>query len=164
MELHEEGLGRTGGIWSSVFAGSFLFLAIEVTFGMLAAAIFPAANRAGALGAGPGIWMIILSIIALYFGAKAASHLSGEPRRLNGMYYGLVTFGLSIFASVLIVTMITGNTAKAGLLPGMVSANPVWLFITLILGGIAAGIGGALGVPAVKRTVAEERAVLRPAA
>jgi hypothetical protein len=165
MDLHEEGLSRTGIIWSSVFAGSFVFLAIEVTFGMLAAAIFPTANRAGVLGAGPGIWMIILSIIALYFGAKVASHLSGEARKLNGVYCGLVTFGLSIFASVLIATMIVGNMANAGLLLGMVTANAMWLFITLLLGGIAAGIGGALGVPeAVKRPVAEGRATLRPVA
>jgi hypothetical protein len=70
--------------------------------------------------------MIILSIIALYFGAKAASHLAGETRKLNGMYYGLVMFGLSIFASVLIATMIAGNTANAGLLLGMVSAKALW--------------------------------------
>jgi hypothetical protein len=165
MDLHEGGLSRTGITWSSVFAGSFVFLAIEVTFGMLAAAIFPGANRAGVLGAGPGIWMIILSIIALYFGAKAASYLSGEAGKLNGMYYGLITFGLSIFASLLIATMIVGNTASAGLLLGMVTANAAWLFITLILGGIAAGIGGALGVPEVrKRPGAEERASLRPVA
>jgi hypothetical protein len=165
MNLHEESLTRTGVVWSSVFAGSFVFLAIEATFGTLAAAIFPAGHRAGALGPGAGIWMIILSIIALYFGAKAASHLSGEARKLNGMYYGLVTFGLSIFASVLIGAMMVGNTANAGALLGMVTANAVWLFITLILGGIAAGIGGALGVPeAVKSPVAEEHATLRPAA
>jgi hypothetical protein len=165
MNLREEDLSRTGVSWSSVFAGSFVFLAIEATFGMLAAAIFPARYGAGALGPGPGIWMIILSIIALYFGANAASHLSGEARKLNGMYYGLVTFGLSIFASVLIGTMMAGNAANAGALPGMVTANAGWLFVTLILGGIAAGIGGALGVSeAVKSPVAEEHATLRPAA
>jgi hypothetical protein len=165
MDLREEGLSRTGVIWSSVFAGSFVFLAIEVTFGMLAAAIFPATNRAGALGAGPGIWMIILSIIALYFGAQATTYLSNEARKLNGMYYGLVTFGLSIFASLLVATMIVGDTAIAGLLLGMVTANAAWLFITLILGGIAAGIGGAHGVhEARKRPVTEERATLRPVA
>jgi hypothetical protein len=166
MDLREEGLSKTGMIWSSVFAGSFVFLAVEVTFGMLAAAIFPGtANRTGVLGAGPGIWMIILSIIALYVGAKAASYLSGEVRKLNGMYYGLVTFGLSIFATVLIATMVAGNTANAGLLLGMVTANAAWLFVTLILGGIAAGIGGALGVlEPVKRPVTEERTTLRPVA
>jgi hypothetical protein len=164
MDIHEEGLTRTGVIWSSVFAGTFVFLAIEATFGMLAAAIFPAEHRIGVLGPGPGIWMIILSIIALYFGAKAATHLSGEVRKLNGMYYGLITFGLAIFASILIAAMVAGN-ANAGALLDIVTANSVWLFITLILGGIAAGIGGALGVPeAAKNRAPQEHAMLRPAA
>jgi hypothetical protein len=131
----------------------------------LAAAIFASGPRAVTLGAGAGIWMIILSIIALYFGAKAAGHLSGEIRKLNGMYYGLVTFGLSIFASILIASIIAGNASSAGVLSGMVTANSVWLFIALILGGIAAGIGGALGVPETsKSTTVTEHATLRPAA
>jgi len=165
MDLHEIRSKKTGVIWSSVFAGTFLFLAIEATVGLLGAAILPAAPRASALGAGAGIWMIILSIIALYFGARAASHLSGEARKLDGMYYGLVTFGLSIFACILIGAMIMGNTANAGTLLAIVTPNAGWLFVTLILSGIAAGIGGTLGVPeAVKMPVADERTTLRPAA
>jgi hypothetical protein len=166
MELRVENPRRTGASWSSIFAGTFVFLAIETTFGLLAAAIFPGTHAAGALGVGPGIWMIILSIIALYFGAKAASHLSGEARKLNGMYYGLVTFGMSIFSSVLVATMIAGNTANAAAtLLGMVNANAGWLFVTLILGGIAAGIGGAFGVPEPAKTaVAGEHVSMRPAA
>lgn len=55
--------------------------------------------------------MIILSIIALYFGGKTAARFSGQEHRLNGMYYGLVTFGLSVFSGILIATMAAGNTA-----------------------------------------------------
>lgn len=145
--FREESVQRTGMRWSAVFAGTFVFLAIEATFGALAVALFRPAPTAGTLGAGPGVWMIVLSIIALYFGARAAAHLSGELRRLEGMYYGLVTFGLAIFASVLMAVMIAGNTANAAALPAMIGADAAWLFITLILSGIAAGIGGALGVP-----------------
>jgi hypothetical protein len=148
MELHTENQTRTGASWSSIFAGTFVFLDIETTFGLLAAAIFPSMRAAGTLGVGPGIWMIILSIIALYFGAKTAGHLSGETRRLDGIYYGLVTFGMSIFASLLIASMIAGNTATAETtLPKILTANAAWLFVTFILGGISAGIGGSYGVP-----------------
>jgi hypothetical protein len=166
MESRVENTIKAGVGWASIFAGTFVFLAIETTFGLLAAAIFPATHAAGALAAGPGIWMIVLSIIALYFGAKAASHLSGEARKLNGMYYGLVTFGMAIFSSVLIATMMAGNTASAAVtLSAMVAANAAWLFVTLILGGIAAGIGGALGVPEPATTsVAGEHVSMRPAA
>lgn len=154
--------------WSSIFAGTFVFLAIEITFSMLAAVIFAPLHADSGLGAGPGIWMIILSIIALYFGAKAATHLSGETRKLNGMYYGLTTFGLSIFASIVIAAMTSGNAIPSTQIGHsaltVVAANTVWLFISLILGGVAGGIGGALGIPkSVSAPAGTERASLRPA-
>jgi hypothetical protein len=157
--------------WSSVFAGTFVFLAIEATFGLLAWAIFGSISAAQGLSAGAGIWMIILSIIALYFGAKAAAHLSDVDRKLNGMYYGLVTFGLSIFSTILIATMVAGSTGSTSrTLLGLGAANAVWLFATLILGGIAAGIGGAHAASATEigratpRPAAQERTTLHPAA
>ena len=165
MELHLENPGRAGASWSSIFAGTFVFLAIETTFGLLGAAVFPGVHTGGTLGAGPGIWMIILSIIALYFGAKAAGHLSGELRRLNGMYYGLVTFGLSIVACVVIAALIVGNSPNAGSASlTMLDANAAWLFVTLILGGIAAGIGGAQAIPAKAVPVVQPPVTMRPAA
>jgi hypothetical protein len=163
MELRAETSSRTDLSWSAIFAGTFVFLAIEATFATLAAAIFPAAPVDRALSAGPGIWMIVLSVIALYFGAKTAGHLSGEARKLSGMYYGLVTFGLSIFSTVLIATMFAGNmTNAASTTLGLISANAVWLFISLILGGIAAGIGGVLGIAEkAQAPAADEHAALR---
>lgn len=157
--FREESVRRTGMSWSAVFAGTFVFLSIEATFGALAVALFQSGPTARTLGAGTGVWMIVLSIIALYFGARAAAHLSGEFRRLDGMYYGLVTFGLSILASMLMAVMIVGNTtANAAALPAMIGANALWLFVTLILSGIAAGIGGALGVPDKARGAAVQEA------
>jgi hypothetical protein len=166
MELRTEIQRRAGASWSSIFAGTFVFLAIETTFGLLAEAILPSMPPTETLGVGAGIWMIILSIIALYFGAQTAGHLSGAARRLDGMYYGLVTFGLSIFACLLIATMIVGNTATAEtMLPRILSVNAGWLFVTFILGGIAAGIGGAYGVPGTQKLSAVEEPVnMRPAA
>ena len=167
MELvAEDRVRRMGMSWSAVFAGAFVFLAIEATFTALAAAIFPSQVTTGMMGAGPGIWMIILSIISLYFGARAAAYLSGELRRLNGMYYGLVTFGLSIFASLLMAGMIAGSMANAAALPGMIMANAAWLFVMMILGGIAAGIGGAYGIAekALSTPVREAPTTMRPAA
>jgi hypothetical protein len=166
MELHVENPRRAGASWSSIFAGTFVFLAIETTFGLLGAAVFPGMHVGGGLGVGPGIWMIILSIIALFFGAKAAGHLSGEVRRLNGMYYGLVTFGLSIVACVVIAALVAGNTPNAGSASlAMLDANAGWLFVTMILGGIAAGIGGAQRVPIrTELAVAQPPVSMRPAA
>jgi len=149
--------------WSSVFAGTFVFLAIEATFGLLATAIFAPAHLT--LSVGPGIWMIVLSIIALYCGAKAAVQLSGETHKLNGMYYGLVTFGLSIFSGILIASMVAGNALGGQKLLAVGAANAGWLFVTLLLGGIAAGIAGSANVSEAAQPVSiEERSSLRPAA
>ena len=51
--------------WPAIFAGTFVFLAIEVTFGVLGTAVFAsAANPASThpvtgMSAGIGIWLVI---------------------------------------------------------------------------------------------------------
>jgi hypothetical protein len=144
--------------WSAIFAGTFVFLAVEATFGLLGLAIFAnASNPAAAhpvtgMSAGIGIWTVILTIIALYCGGRAAGHLSGVTDKLNGMYHGLVTFGLSIFATVLITAMILGT--NPGTVSSAVNAAPstigdvlttagYWLFVALLLGGLSAILGGS---------------------
>lgn len=148
--------------WGSIFAGTFVFLAIEVTFGLLGAAIFASAsspNQAtpvnGGVTWGFGIWMVILSIIACYFGAKTAGRLSGAIDSNRGMYQGLVTFGLDIFAAILIVALSLGSTVRngsanlsnysAGTVADIVAKGGYWLFVALVLSMIAAAIGGAHG-------------------
>lgn len=156
---------RAGVSWSSVFAGTFVFLAIETTFGMLASAIFPSTSAGSSLNVGPGIWIIVLSIIALYFGAKTAAHFSSEARRLNAMYYGLITFGLSVFSLILIVCMVVGSAGNSARVLDGLAANAGWLFVSLLLGGIAAAIGGAFSVSRRPVLAANpERVTLQPAA
>jgi hypothetical protein len=147
--------------WSGIFAGTFLFLAIEATFGILGVAIFASitnprsSNPVGpAISAGAGIWMVVLSIIALYFAGKLASKLSGAPTRNLGMYAGLVTFGMCIFTSFLITALTLGSTVAGA--TGVGYASPVriadilmtggyWLFVALVLAMIAAASGGIHG-------------------
>ncbi len=167
--------------WSSIFAGTFVFLAIELTFGVLGMAIFAgaanprAANPVGGMSVGIGIWMIVLSIIALYFAGRAAGHLSGALRRLAGFYHGLVTFGLSCFAAILIASMALSSTAGPNVNAGNpalysatslldVAAKGGWiLWLALLLGGITCCIGGANAVPPQVRA-AEQRPEIRTAA
>jgi len=148
--------------WPAIFAGTFVFLAIEVTFGVLGTAIFAsAANPSSAhpvtgMSAGIGIWLVILSIIALYFAGRAASSLSGSADSHTGMYHGLVTFGMSVFTSILVTAMILGSTtvaqassaAAAGpaTVGDMVATSGYWLFVALLLGMIAAAMGGSQAV------------------
>ena len=132
--------------WGAIFAGTFVFLAIEATFGALALALFGANS-----GVAIKVWMTILSIIALYFGGRTAGRLSGVTGKNLGMYHGLVTFGLSIFATLLIGAMVLGNgdgaTATLGTtrmaLSDVISSSSWALFVALLLGGIGAGLGGA---------------------
>lgn len=167
--------------WTGIFAGTFLFLAIEATFGILGVAIFASATNPNAanpvgvgISAGLGIWMVVLSIIALYFAGKLASKLSGAFTRNLGMYAGLVTFGMCIFTAVLITALALGATVSGS--TGIANAGPVrvadiittggyWLFIALVLGMISAASGGIHGsmsgglrvTSTTTRTVPDER-------
>lgn len=147
--------------WTGIFAGTFLFLAIETTFGVLGAAIFGSAtnpaspNRIGpGAGAGIGIWTVILSIIALYFAGKLAGRLTGATTRNMGMYAGLVTFGMSVFSIVLVsaLTLMGTATSSTGIatpnpyrLNDMLTTGGYWLFLALVLAMISAAIGGMQG-------------------
>jgi hypothetical protein len=148
------GYGRS--FWSGVFAGTFVFLAIEATFGMLGAAIF--ADAASPVGF--TIWMVILSIIALYFAGRTSAHLSNADTRNTGLYQGLVTFGMSAFATVLslgivLSSTVAGTATAAGTLNRWdivsVAGKGGWgIFLALFLGMLAAMIGSthAIAKPA----------------
>lgn len=147
--------------WTGIFAGTFLFLAIETTFGVLGAAIFGsatnpvAANPVGpGVSAGLGIWMVILSIIALYCGGKLAGRLTGATTRNMGMYAGLVTFGMSVFSAILITAFtlmgtVGGTTGIAAVSPyrldSIVTTGGYWLFVALVLAMLSAAMGGIHG-------------------
>jgi hypothetical protein len=147
--------------WSGIFAGTFLFLAIEATFGILGVAIFASAtnphsqNPVGpGISVGVGIWMVVLSIIALYFSGKLASRLSGATDRNLGMYVGLVTYGMCIFSSILVTAFVlsstvAGSTAIAYASPtrmvDMLVTGGYWLFAALVLAMIAGASGGIHG-------------------
>lgn len=145
--------------WPAIFAGTFVFLAIEVTFGVLGTAIFAsAANPASAhpvtgMSAGIGLWLVILTIIAMYCGGRAAVALSEIRDRHVGMYHGLTTFGISVFTSIVVAALTLGSTTVApastagavgpATVAGVVSTAGYWLFVALLLGMIAAGMGGS---------------------
>jgi hypothetical protein len=167
--------------WTGVFAGTFLFLAIEATFGILGVAIFGSAtNPASAnpvgpgVSAGVGIWMVVLSIIALYFAGKLAGRLTGASTRNMGMYAGLVTFGMSIFSAIFTTALILGSTVSGASeisavspyrLDSILTTGGYWLFIALVLAMISAAMGGIHGATSsglritstTTRTTPEER-------
>lgn len=153
--------------WPGIFSGTFLFLAIEATFGMLGVAIFVsavshAANPANrGIGIGAGIWTVVLSIIAFYFAGKLASTYSATTTRNAGMYAGLVTYGMSVFTTLLIGAFMVGNPVTPGVsgyplnVLDFIVAGGYWLFAAMFLGMIAAASGGIHGAmtSGLRRTV-----------
>ncbi len=145
--------GRSLVAWPAIFAGTFVFLAIEVTFGILGTAIF---SPSGKWSGGAGVWLIVLSIIAMYFGALAAGHLGAANSTRNGVYHGLATFGVSIFAAIVIAALMTtfsgSGAAAARQQPPMTIIDAInttgwWLFGALGGAFIACLVGGANSVP-----------------
>jgi hypothetical protein len=150
--------------WSAIFAGTFVFLAIEATFGVLGTAIFAGAANPNAaqpvtgMSAGIGIWMLVLSIISLYVAGRTAGHFSGSTARNEAWYYGLATFGLCIFTLILVTAMTMGAAvtpttagkvaaAAPSTVGSIIATGGFWLWITMLLGGLAAmwGSSNAIG-------------------
>lgn len=169
--------------WAGIFAGTFVYLAIESTFGLLGTAIFSTASGSGAaapatagMSTGLQIWMVVLSIIAMYFAGKTSSKLlRGNADRNLGMYHGFVTFGLSIVSTILLVALasvgstvvytgaVAGTRAAAMNTIGLISSSGEWwLFVAFVLSMIAAASGGMHGVRSAElagnKTVTTKRA------
>lgn len=148
--------------WSGIFAGTFMFLAIETTFGVLGTAVFAssanphAANPVGAgISWGAGVWAVVLSIISMYFAGRVASNFSGAITRHTGMRAGLVTFGMCIFTTVLVASIALGSTvggttgiSNAGptRVAGLLATGGYWVFVALVLSMISSAVGGMQGV------------------
>jgi hypothetical protein len=166
--MAEESMFRKERIsWPAIFAGTFIALGIEATFGLLGVAVLHPSLFLGRLGPAAGIWLVVLSVIALYVGAQAARRLSGTTDRIAGAYHGLATFGLSVFAALLVALLLAGSAATAVLtgLSNMVSAGSGWwLFLTLGLSGLAAITGGLSGEPVKAPVTVERPSDLRSAA
>ena len=133
--------------WSGIFAGTFLYLAIEATFGVLALAIFGLGLEATSMSVGAGIWLVVLTGIAMYFAGRLASRLMGASTRSMGMRAGLVTYGMSIFASILVIGLTLGSsTAEPVSVASLLSITGYWTFVTMIVAMFTSAIGGAQGM------------------
>ena len=146
--------------WGAIWAGVFTFVAIWSVFGLLGMAIFAsaanpqAAEPVSGMGVGIGIWAIVLTIIAMYVAGMETGRLAGVTNRHDGMIHGMIMFGLSVVAT-LVITVMGGNTLSGGTGVQATSHNPYllnvfaglgWIgFISLFLGWLAAMFGAAAG-------------------
>ncbi len=146
--------------WSAIWAGVFSFIAIWSVFGLLGMAIFASSANPSAqepvtgLNVGMAIWGIVLTIIAMYVAGRITGGLASPTTRHVGVNHGMVMFGLSVAATLVILalagTAVSGvagmNGAAHGTYLSGVSAGLGWTgFISLFLGWLAAMGGAATG-------------------
>jgi hypothetical protein len=137
--------------WGAIWAGVFIFAAIWSVFGLLGMAIFSSAansatgNPASGTNVGLGIWAIILSIIAMYVAGYQTGRLANVSDRNDRLIHGMIMFGLSVAAIVVV-------SAMGGYVSSSASANNVYgyhgstgagweTFLAFFLGWLAAMIG-----------------------
>jgi hypothetical protein len=169
--------GRTD--WGAIWAGVFTFIAVWSVFGLLGEAIFAsaanakAANPVTGMSIGMGIWAIVLTIIAMYVAGRETGRLAGVTNRHDGLIHGMVMFGLSVAATIVVAvlagTSLTGGTGVSGTVhnPYLLSVFADlgwWGFFSLLLGWLAA-MGGASQGAALRSEVAPRNVRdIRPAA
>jgi hypothetical protein len=169
--------GRTD--WGAIWAGAFTFAAIWSIFGVLGFAIFSSAastngqRAAGSLGVGMAIWAIVLTIIAMYVAGRETGHLAAVTNRHDGLVHGMIMFGLSVVAT-LVITLLGGMSLSGS--TGTVVTGPIsylmhvfsgmgWVgFLSLILGWLAAMGGASTGVTASVHSKSADVREMKPAA
>jgi hypothetical protein len=170
--------------WSAIWAGVFTFAAIWSVFGVLGLAIFASSANPNAtqpvsgMNVGMAIWAIVLTIIAMYVAGRVTGSLASVTTRNEGVRHGLVMFGLSVVAVIVLSAVggaalsggsgVTGS-AHSGYLLGAF-ADLGWAgFISLFLGWLAAMGGASAGshskeLPARSAVEPENVQRIRPAA
>ena len=135
--------------WGAVFAGVILGLSTLLLLSSLWAAIGYGANVPGV--ASNLAWFVAGSaVFAMLLGGFFAGWLSGIPAGKPGLFNGLAVWGL-----ILIGSIVLGAPGALGAFsidpslnvnPNQIGSATLWApFLTLLVGAIAAGIGGLIG-------------------
>lgn len=153
--------------WAAVWGGYLIAFALQIWLTAIGFAIF-----GGGLGVAPAaqatnlaIWAGVSALIALFIGGLLAARLGGIAGTDNGMYNGIVLWGLSFVIIMVLASLgasgVLGQTGGVPTTPGTPAAalgtatTGAWWFVLFqFLGFIAAAAGGALG----SRPVTEEEA------
>ncbi|HEU5452635.1 MAG TPA: hypothetical protein VFU76_11650 [Terriglobales bacterium] len=158
---------QRGASWSAIFAGAFVFIAVMATFEALGIAIF-GGSAPGALATGLTVWTTVLGIISLTLAGRAAGRLSYSVEKSHATYIGLVTFGLSVFATILVVALVATavgannpGTQVAGWPANIFAAGGYGTFVSLVLGMIGCVLGARGAVPAAGAPAVEAAPNLR---
>jgi len=103
--------------WAAIIAGVILVIAVQLLLSMIGIGVGlgmvdPTAGGtpgAGSFGIGAGVWWLVSSLVALAFGAYAASWLAGLNNRLDGVLHGLVIWGIATLLTFYLLTSAVGG-------------------------------------------------------
>lgn len=101
---------------------------------------------------GMGIWVMVLTMIAMHVAGLETGRLAAVGNRHDGLIQGMVMFGLSAVA-VMVLTAVAGGVFATGRAGGThnpyaltLTADVGWiLFVSLFLGWLAAMAGASTG-------------------
>lgn len=154
------GFRRPSMDWSAIWAGLFSFVAIWSVFGVLGLAIFgnalTTANVGRAVNVGMGIWAVILTFISMYIAGLETGKLAGLDGRVQALTHGMVMFGLSMSA-LIVLTMsgrmvftefFTANGLSIGAASflGFFGYSTWFAFLAVLLGWLGAMAGAVSGI------------------
>jgi hypothetical protein len=108
--------------WAAMFGGVILVVAIQLLLSLLGAGIglgtvnvnAGTTPHASSLGIGAGVWWVISSCIALFFGGYIAAWLAGIEIRFDGMLHGLLIWGVTTVLTIYLLTSAIGSIIGGG--------------------------------------------------
>lgn len=107
--------------WQAIFGGLIITLAVELVLSVLGISIGttvanPFTNKSSAQGVGiaEGVWLILVTIISLFFGGWVAGRLAGLPRTTEGALHGLITWATATLLTVYLLTTTVGTLLGGG--------------------------------------------------
>ena len=134
--------------WSAVWAGLVAATGLQIVLAVLGAAVgisvMSSADRAGGVGLGAGIWVLVVLIISLFVGGMMAGRLAGVRTRFESLVHGALVWSLSLMLAAWLIgstashflggalsmagnltgSALTAAGALAGQAAGAVAANP----------------------------------------
>lgn len=121
--IEQWSIGGTRLSWSAVFAGWAVGMATQLTLTLLGLAIgawsidLKAAEPVGGVPIGTGVWTGLSMLISAFAGGYITARLSGSTLRNDGLYHGIVVWGVNWLVFAWLTT-----TAMAALFGGVFSA------------------------------------------
>jgi hypothetical protein len=107
---------------AAIFGGVILAVVVQLLLSTLGAGIglgtvnvnAGTTPNASTLGIGAGVWWMISSCIAVFFGGYVAAWLAGVEIRFDGVLHGLITWGLATLLTIYLLTSALGGVVGGG--------------------------------------------------